>query len=247
MRSTSSSAEKKRSDRSKILRRKRSSVLSVRALLSLPILAGCAAFAACATTKSVKTKDLEPTSRDYAPLVAGASYTYDVQYPGQKGSMTVKVIGEKDGYFVDDHNGKFKHTQEGLRDEQRYLIKNPLKAGSSWKAVVSASAVEHSQILSVGEKCSSPAGQFDDCLVVESTVRRDASVSLTIQWTWAKNVGLVKLEMIAEIDGKRVPQVQQALTRYALSENTAQEKNEKTEKNEVKRAPDDGSEIPWEH
>src|SRR5262249_49775144 len=145
---------------------------------------------------------------------------YDVVYPGQKGQMVVNVVGEKDGYFiqqVDKQQVSLRHTNEGLRDPQRFLIMNPLKAGTAWKSVVSASAVEHYKIVSVGEKCDCPAGQFDDCLVVESSLRRDATMSLLIRWTWAKDVGLVKMESEAELEGKgRIPAVRQNLVKYAL-------------------------------
>jgi hypothetical protein len=197
---------------------------------------------ACATAKTVATTPTEPSSRDYYPLKVGATWTYAVIYPGQKGEMTVKITGEKDGYFVDNRQAGLRHTTEGLRDQDRYLIRNPLKPGNAWKAVVSASAVEHYKILSVGEKCDCPAGQFDDCLVVETSIRKDAKVTLVNQWTFAKDVGLVKLEMAAQIDGKQVPQVRQELVKFALggSETKASDQDPKAPQNE-------GDAPGWEH
>jgi hypothetical protein len=179
---------------------------------------------ACATTPVTTAVTDAPKAADYAPLAIGKSMTYQVSYPGQKGEMTVVITGEKDGYFLDDREGAFRHTSEGLRDKQRYLIRHPLNAGETWKTVVSASAVEHNKIISAGERCECLAGTFPDCLVVESTIRRDAKVSLIVRWTWAKGLGLVKLETEAEIAGQgRVPQVKQSLVRYGSLGEPSQE------------------------
>lgn len=139
-----------------------------------------------------------------------------MSFQGQTGERTVKIVGQDNGYFVDDQNGHLRHTPEGLRDEQRFLIRKPVVAGNSWKAIVSASAVENYSILSVGDPCTVRAGQFGDCLVVESRLRRDAHVTLFIRFTWAKGVGLVRIETLAEIDGRRVPQTDQSLLHYGL-------------------------------
>jgi hypothetical protein len=157
------------------------------------------------------------TAADYVPLKPGASWTYDVAYPGQNGEMTVTLVGEKDGFVIDDKNGAFRLTQDGLRDRDRYLIKHPLVAGTKWSSVVGPSAVEHAEIVSVGSPCETVGGAFADCLVVLSQIRRDASMSLRIRWTWAKGVGLAKFETEAEVQGKGViPQVKQSLKHYAL-------------------------------
>ncbi|MCK6552079.1 hypothetical protein L6R52_39980 [Myxococcota bacterium] len=172
---------------------------------------------ACASTGPAAKVDLGVSASEYAPLGVGSAWTYQVSYPGQSGEMTVTLVGEKDGYFVDDRDGSFRHTPEGLRDRQRYLLRHPITAGATWKTIVSASAVEKNVILSVGERCETLAGSFPDCVVVESSVRRDDQVTLIIRWTWARGIGLVKLETEADIAGRgRVPQVKQSLVRYAL-------------------------------
>jgi hypothetical protein len=194
--------------------------MSTRPSVLLPSLTPALALvlvAACATTRPTTEVELGVPASEYAPLGVGSSWTYSVSYPGQSGEMTVTLTGEKDGYFVDDRDGSFRHTPEGLRDRQRYLIRHPLTAGATWKTIVSASAVEKNTIVSVGERCEAAAGAFPDCLVVESSVRRDEQVTLIIRWTWARGLGLVKLETEAEIAGRgRVPQVKQTLLRYAL-------------------------------
>lgn len=173
-------------------------------------------FAACASTPAAKTAPSAELG-EYVPLKIGAEWTYDMKYPGQSGEMTVRLTGSKDGFVVDDKNGAYRLTSEGLRDRDRYLVRYPLEVGTQWKTVVGPSAVEHSQITSVGKPCDALAGRFDDCLVVHSWIRRDEQMTLHIEWTWAKGIGLVKLETEADISGKgRVPQVKQSLKRHAL-------------------------------
>ena len=158
-----------------------------------------------------------PMASEYAPLVVGAYWTYDVNYPGQQGEMTVKLLSLKDGFFLDDRNGAFQHTMNGLRDRERYLIRHPIKVGTTWKSVVGPSAVEHMEIENVGISCESQAGRFEDCLVVNGRIRRDKNMQLFIRWTWARGVGLVKMETKAEVTGKgELPQVSQSLKDYSL-------------------------------
>lgn len=188
-------------------------------LVLVALVAAALGPSACATPPHATGG--EPSAADYAPLGVGHAWTYSVVYPGQKGEMTVKIVGQKNGYFVDDRDppSNLRITPEGLRDPQRYLIRNPLQAGSTWKAVVSASAVEHYKVVSVGEVCSTLAGRFDDCLVVESYLRGDKATTLHVRWTWARGIGLVKLETEAEVAGRgRIPAVKQDLVRYALGD-----------------------------
>ena len=157
------------------------------------------------------------SAADYAPLPVGGKWTYEVRYPGQTGEMTVELVGEKDGYVIDNKNGALRHTQQGLRDRDRYLIRHPLKVGTKWQSVVGPSAVEHLEITKVGESCDSATGRFDDCIEVSGWIRRDKTMTLHIKWLWAKAIGLVGIETEAEIEGKgRVPQVKQTLKTYAL-------------------------------
>ncbi|MCB9653857.1 MAG: hypothetical protein H6729_06975 [Deltaproteobacteria bacterium] len=174
--------------------------------------------AACATTRNDEPIISSLSASDYAPLRVGASWTYAMMFLGQRGEMTIRMLGERDGYFYDNKGGMFRHTSEGLRDPKRYLIRTPIQPGNHWKSIVSASAVEHYEIVHVGEPCESEAGAFSDCLVIVSSLRKDANVSLRIRWTWARNVGLLKVETEALIKGQGVqPQTKQSLIRYALN------------------------------
>jgi hypothetical protein len=182
------------------------------AMLALVLL-----VSSCATASKSVPKG-QAHAVDYAPLRVGASWTYEMQYPGQVGEMTVRLVGLQEGFVVDDKNGAFRHTSEGLRDRDRYLLRHPLAPGTTWKTVVGPSAVEHAEIVSVGDPCESAAGRFSDCILVHGWIRRDEKLTLHIEWTWARDVGLVKVETIAEIAGQgRVPQTKQTLKSYALN------------------------------
>lgn len=180
-------------------------------ILFLFALCGCAT-----TTKEAGGPSV--TAQDYAPYALGASWTYAVNYLGQQDRQTITVVKEEEGYFVDDQQGRFRHTDEGLRDQARYLIRNPIEEGNEWKAILSASSVEHYRISSVGRPCESQAGRFEDCLVVESRNRRDDKMTLLARFTWARGIGLVKIETEAEIKGKgRIPQTERSLIHYKLT------------------------------
>lgn len=172
-------------------------------------------LSACATTGRVYTADR--TAAEYVPLKIGQRWTYEMTYPGQIGEMTVALVGEKDGYILDDHKGAWRVTPDGLRDRDRFLIRQPLLAGNEWKSIISPSAVEHAKIESVGQPCAAVAGAFQDCLVVHGWIRRDKDMTLHIRWTWAKGIGLIKVETEAEVKGQgRIPQTRQSLKNYVL-------------------------------
>lgn len=172
------------------------------------------ALSACASTKVAQAPSR--TARDYAPYAKGASWTYRADFLGQKSERTVNITGKEGGYWVDDAGGRFQLTATGLRDDRRYLIEQPIKAGHSWKAVLSVSAVEHYEIVSVGMACSVPAGRFSDCLVVEARLRRSDKLSLLSRFTWARGVGLVQVGTELLEGDKRKPQTKIELLRYQL-------------------------------
>jgi hypothetical protein len=178
---------------------------------------GLAAAAACRTARP--PPEAPPEIEDYAPFAIGNAWTYAVRFPGQSGERTVRITGRDEvGYWLDDAGGAFRITKEGLRDRKRYLLRRPLEPGTTWRAVVSASAVERYRVTSVGEPCETRAGRFADCVVVESTLRRDAKVSLRVRFTWARDVGLAKVETAALVEGEgEIPQTEQSLLRYALA------------------------------
>lgn len=187
-----------------------------RLLLALALGAGPVACAAQEPAPPAPPAGSDVTA--YMPLEVGNVWTYAVRFPGQSGERTVRITHRDDeGFFVDDAGGAFRVTPSGLRDRKRYLIRTPVEPGRTWKAVVSAGAVERYRIDTVGASCSAQAGRFEDCLIVRSRLRRDDRVSLEVVFSFARGVGLVKVETIAHIAGKgAVPQTEQSLVAYRV-------------------------------
>jgi hypothetical protein len=105
----------------------------------------------------------------------------------------------------------------GLRDEKRYLLKEPIEVGHSWTNVVSASSAEHYKITDFGSPCRVPAGTFPKCVRVESRNRMDEQRTLVNELTFAPSVGIVRIELTLEAGGKRVPQSTFELKEFALA------------------------------
>lgn len=169
---------------------------------------------ACATVPEATPERSPGDVEAYAALSVGAQWRYARTMFAEKDEATIRVVGQDGPYFVDNAGGALRITSRGLRDRHRYLIRTPLYRGARWKTVVSPSAVEHHRIVSVGTPCTVPAGTFDDCLTVETELKRDAKMSLVGTWVWARGVGLVRMETVAIVNGRRVPQARQALMAY---------------------------------
>ncbi|MGC4114433.1 MAG: hypothetical protein QM765_07440 [Myxococcales bacterium] len=173
--------------------------------LLLP-LAALLITAACATTSS-SGGGARLKAGDYHPLAVGAAWTYAGKVGGQAVEKTITITGKKDGYFADDAGGLLRVDAEGLRDEKRYLLRNPLEKGKSWTSIVSVSSTEHYEIVDLGFTINTPAGQFNDCVLVRGTNRIDANKSLRNEWTFAPKVGMVRIAGTL-VDGQReMPQV----------------------------------------
>lgn len=176
----------------------------------------------CASQKTAAKSDVTgTTAAEYYPLKIGNSWTYDVKFLGQKQTQTVLIEKEVDGYFVANSSSpdveppRIKADAYGVRDEKRYLIREPVQAGTTWTNVVSVEATEHYKILSAQQPCQVVAGKFSDCVVVESRVRA-AQGNLINEMTFARGVGLVKVATELEVNGKQVPQVTLELTAFQL-------------------------------
>ena len=122
----------------------------------------------------------------------------------------------------------------------RDLVGGPLAEGAPGAdAVVAAvvavgTALVHGQVRDVGPiervtLCSgsyadfrqvftreAPAGVFERCVTVEGRSRIDDRATLVNQLTFAKGVGLVRVEVMIEQEGRKVPQSSLALKQYAL-------------------------------
>lgn len=179
------------------------------------IVAAALALVGCAHGPSTQGNPSGLTARDYYPLAVGNQWTYQAQLLGDQRTMTVEILREANGFFEDNQHARLTQDGEGLRDDRRYLLKNPLRTGAEWDNVVSVSAREHYRIAEADAPCTVPAGTFQHCVTVESRTRTP-EVTLVNELTFAPQVGLVQLRVHADARGKEIPQTDYALVRYAL-------------------------------
>jgi hypothetical protein len=153
----------------------------------------------------------------YYPLAVGNRWTYRARLLGEERVQEVRVLRKEGGYFVDSAGGMLAADPWGVRDDKRYLLKNPVETGSSWTNVVSVSSVERYQVVSTGGGCEVPAGVFADCVQVEGRNAVDGSTTLVNELTFAAGVGLVRIRVEAEQKGgRRIPQTLVELGSYEL-------------------------------
>ena len=127
----------------------------------------------------------------------------------------MQILKEEDGFFIDNQGGALGVDASGVRDRKRYLLREPVEPGRTWSNVVSVSSIERYKILELGP-CQVPAGRFESCVGVEGRNRVDEQTTLVNQMTLAQGVGIVKIEIAAEVGGQRIPQSQMLLTRFEL-------------------------------
>lgn len=155
-------------------------------------------------------------SKEFYPLAVGNSWSYQVQLLGEKTQMEVKILKEDNGVFEDSTGNQLFTDAFGVRDQKRYLLRDPVEVGTEWSNVVSVSSVERYKIVSANVSCDAPAGHFEGCVVVESTNRVGEGKALVNELTFAPRVGLVRISTLLINDGKKVPQSTLELTRYQV-------------------------------
>lgn len=165
-------------------------------------------LSACATS-SETTKKSGPThvASDFYPLEIGTTWSYEVKLLGSTRQIDVTTTKKNDDGYVEDSTGaQFLVDSFGVRDQKRYLLRNPIAAGTKWTNVVSVSSVENYEILAVDQACESPGGHWEGCVIVESRNRVKEGVILVNEMTFAPGVGIVSLSTVLESEGKQIPQ-----------------------------------------
>lgn len=152
----------------------------------------------------------------YYPLAVGNRWSYRVK--GRADNLIeVEVLKEEGGTFHDNQGGRLAVDGQGIRDKHHYLLRGPLTVGNTWTNALSASSSERYELLAVGVPCEAPAGSFPECVRVEARNRIDANNLLVNVTTFAKGVGMVRLETsIMDSNGARVPQTWMELASYRL-------------------------------
>jgi hypothetical protein len=174
------------------------------------------ALGGCATRSETKRPaDASPSAKDYYPLEVGTRWSYEVNLLGEKRSIDVAI--EKrlpDGFVVDSTGAQLLVDAYGVRDQKRYLLRNPVEPGTRWTNVVSVSSVEQYEIIAAGQPCDAPAGRWQNCVVVESRNRVEQGKVLVNEMTFAPHVGIVRLSTVLEANGQRIPQSSLVLTAF---------------------------------
>jgi hypothetical protein len=170
---------------------------------------------ACAHAPEAPPKP-EFHAADYYPLALGNRWTYRAELLGQTREQTIEIQGEVGGYFRDNQGGSVKADAMGVRDQNRYLLRDPIQTGTEWKSTVSVSSLERYRIVDGDFPCEAPAGGFSHCVKVESK-NRTPQATLVNVLTFAPHVGIVRIETYAETTkGERIPQAKLVLENFSV-------------------------------
>jgi hypothetical protein len=168
-----------------------------------------------------KAKAAPGEARNFYPLAVGNRWTYETKMLGETAERTVEITGNRDGYYVDSGGAQLTTDAFGIRDQKRYLLRDPVEEGNAWTNVVSVSSVEHYKILAAGAPCDAPAGRFDRCVKVEGRNRIDPKTTLVNEVTFAAGVGIVRIEIFAEMGTRRIPQTSIVLKEFHVNSGKA--------------------------
>ena len=161
-----------------------------------------------------------PDSARYFPLAVGNHWTYDATYLGERSTRRVEIVSFRDGSYVDRDGRALRVDQEGIRDQVRYLLHEPLTAGATWTSVVAPGSAEHYRVLSVHAPCEAPAGKFPDCVEVESRTLADPKTPgrlLVNRVTFAAGVGIARVRTALEEGSKSAPTAELVLTAFEVA------------------------------
>ncbi len=161
-----------------------------------------------------------PESARYFPLAVGNHWTYEATYLGEKSTRRVEVVAFRDGSYVDRDGRALRVDREGIRDQVRYLLHEPLTAGATWTSVVAPGSAEHYRVLSVRTPCQAPAGHFADCVEVESRTLADPTTPsrlLVNRVTFAAGVGIVQVRTALEDGARSAPTAELRLTAFEVA------------------------------
>ena len=161
-----------------------------------------------------------PESARYFPLAVGNHWTYEATYLGEKSTRRVELIAFRDGSYLDRDGRALRVDREGIRDQVRYLLHEPLSVGATWTSVVAPGSAEHYRVTSVHEPCEAPAGKFKDCVEVESRTIADPANpgrSLVNRVTFAAGVGIVRVRTALEEAQRSAPTAELRLTSFEVA------------------------------
>jgi hypothetical protein len=180
----------------------------VRKLVALALL-----FAAC---KSGPPQRPAPhDARAYYPLAVGNSWTYAVS--GSPEQAKIEIVGRDGDWFLDDHRGRLRYEDGGVRDADRFLLRPPLAQGTHWTAVENL-VVEHFEIASADATLVTQAGTFTHCVVVRTSAAVKKDVTFNTEWTFAPEVGIAQIvTSVTDAKGASAEQTRLSLTAFHVA------------------------------
>jgi hypothetical protein len=185
----------------------------------------CAAAAAVACSGAAPKPEKEAAApaapaaspSTYYPLAVGNSWTYEATAAGRKRRDTVQIIGRDGPWFLDDHRGRLQADSIGVRDADRYLLRQPLSTGAKWTAVENL-VVQRFEVVATEADLTTRAGRFSSCIVVRNEQPLpDRRGKYVTEWTYAPHVGLAQLvTQTVSASGTAQDQVRLELVSYRV-------------------------------
>src|SRR5262249_62212656 len=154
------------------------------------------------------------------PRAVGTRWPYRATYLGERSPRQVEIVSFSDGNYVDRDGRALRVDREGVRDQVRYLLREPLTVGATWTSVVAPGSAEHYRILSVRSPCEVPAGKFPDCIEVESRTLADPKTParlLVNPVTFAAGVAIVPVRTALDEGTKSAPTAGLLLTAFEVA------------------------------
>ena len=138
----------------------------------------------------------------------GNRWVYEVRTPSGvvAKDVDVQILSREGNYFTDNQHGKLECDAFGVRDDKRYLLRDPVDPTTQWNNVVSVESAEHYRILEVGARCDGTGQSYEGCVRVESRNRIDAVRTLVNEVSFAPNVGIVRIKVALQDRDRVIPQ-----------------------------------------
>jgi hypothetical protein len=190
-------------------------------LTSLILVCGCASTSGVAAGPTAKPT---VTASDFYPLVVGTVWKYQMNFLGEKRAMEVKMLKAEAGVYEDSTGNQLQADNYGVRDQKRYLLRNPIEVGTRWSNVVSPSSMESYEIVGVNQPCDAPGAPETGCVIVQAKNRVKGDEFLVMETTFAPKVGIVRLSTMLETKAKRIPQTQLSLVGFVSGNPTSGER-----------------------
>ena len=171
----------------------------------------------CAHAALIRPPATAPPAAKLFPLAVGNRWTYRVQFLGADQLLSVSIVSGEPGTFVDNRGQRYHVERDGIRDDRRYLLRDPLGPGKGWSSVISLTDTEAYQVAGINESIVVPAGHFSGCVRVAGRNPGAGNAVQLAEQVYCPGVGLVRVTTYEEIGGRRSPpQWSEELVAYRL-------------------------------